>query len=114
MLLEIGRTVPYQPIRKDAAGVPDYALPLTLECRQETDDCWTGECRETGTATFAATADQVLAELAANVLLQLSELEAMGQLPASLEKWGIAPLPLRESASPAPAGPGSIAAPPEK
>ena len=113
MLIEVGLTVPYQPLHINAAGVPDYAIPLTLEYERQTS-VWTGQCRETGTATFAETKQEVQEALEANVLLQLSELESISDLPAHLEQWGIVPLPLADpppTDKPAPAGKGSIAAP---
>ena len=116
MLIEVGLTVPYQPIHINAAGVRDYAIPLTLEY-ERLPSVWTGQCRETGTATFAETKQEVQEALEANVLLQLSELESLSDLPAHLEQWGIVPVPLDPpptADSPAPAGKGSIAAPLKK
>lgn len=119
MLIEIGRSSPYQPIHRNAAGQPDYAIPLTLECRQEAENLWSGLCPETGTVAVAASANAVQAELESNVLLQLSELEALSDLPAHLEQWGIVPIPLAAAAAdPAgkliPAGKGTIEAPAKK
>ena len=113
MLIEVGLTVPYQPVHINAAGVPDYAIPLTLDYERQTT-VWTGQCRETGTATYAETKQEVQEALEANVLLQLSELESLSDLPAHLEQWSIIPVPLETpptASRPAPAGKGSIAAP---
>lgn len=88
-------------------GSPDYCIPLTLELRQEAG-WWTGHCRETGTAAFTNTRAQVREELESNILLQLSELESLSDLPGHLAEWGIIPIPLNSASPAAPAGPAEF------
>ena len=105
--------VPYQPIHYNAAGVPDYAIPLTLQY-QRLPSVWIGHCQETDTVGWGYTKEEVQEVLESNILLQLSELESISDLPAHLEQWGILPVPLETPPTanrPAPAGKGSIAAP---
>ena len=61
---------------------------LTLEFWQE-DGQWLGRCRELGTATFAATLEQVRAELDDLVTLHLNGLEDIGEAERVLKERGV-------------------------
>ena len=113
MLIEIGRAVPYQLLRRDPAGQPDYGIPLTLECKEEKPGLWSGRCRQTGDIVLAASVDQAQKELESALLARLAKLEKTSHLPWHLEQWGIVPINLRAAElGTAPPGKGSITAPP--
>lgn len=61
---------------------------LTLEFWQE-DGQWLGRCRELGTATFAATLEQVRAELDDLVTLHLNGLQGIGEAERVLRERGV-------------------------
>lgn len=97
----------FHPIHINSFGSPDYCIPLTLEYRQEAG-WWTGHCRVTGAAAYAKSRAQAREELESNILLQLSELESLSDLPGHLAQWGIVTIPLNNDGSAATAGPAEF------
>ena len=69
-------------------GRPQSLVLLTIDLRQE-ENWWVGTCIELGTSSYAEALDDVRAEMADAILLQLNEVERLGYMQEYLREHGV-------------------------